>query len=226
MIIEEKYCGETMSVFLNRIQQKYMYPVTYTTRLDPMAQGKVSLISKNEFKNINRYFNSNKKYTVKVILGYQTDSDDVLGLIERKNIKDFDISKLKPYFERSNFTYNQKYHYFSSKRNSKRRNNKDTNFSHQVTIYNSKVLSSGTLSFFHWKNQVIMDIDKIDKQTNFRQEEIIKQWLSENNSYLYFVDLELDVSSGFFVRQFIRDIIEETGIPMLAYRITRQCIVD
>jgi len=222
LILEDKKCGETMSVFLKRIQKKYNYPITYTARLDPMAQGKVPLISKSEFKNIKEHFKTNKTYSVRVIFGFQTDSDDVLGKIERKFIREFDISKLKPYFERLNYTYNQKYHYFSSKRLAKRNQKKDENFTHQVTIFKSRITSQGSLSFFHWRNQVIMNIDKIDKSKNFRQEEIIEQWQEQPNyKSINYLDLELDVSSGFFVRQFIRDIIEETGIPMLAYNITR-----
>jgi len=220
---ENKLCGETMTMFLNRIKKNYAIDVTYVARLDPMAQGKVPIIPKSEFNNIRKYFNSNKKYQVRVIFGYQTDSDDVLGIIQNKK-EILDISKYKSYFEKCNYTFHQKYHYFSSKRNTKRKIKKDENYTHQVTIYNSKIISQGSLSFFHWKNQVISDIEKIDKTKNFRQEEIIEQWSTEQNDNISYLDLELNVSSGFFVRQFIRDISEEINIPILAFKINRMCV--
>ena len=36
-----------------------------------------------------------------------------------------------------------------------------------------------------------------------------------------FIEVELDVSNGFFVRQFINDICKDIGIPLMCFQITR-----
>ena len=71
------------------------------------------------------------------------------------------------------------------------------------------------------------NIKTIDQTKNFRQDEIILQWeqfvsnISDISHTIQYIDVELNVSSGFFVRQFIRDIMEETNIPLLCYDIHR-----
>jgi len=228
-----KDCGLTMKQFLNDINERYPdEKYTFTARLDPMACGLVPLIPKKEFKNIYSHYKYGKTYQVRVILGISTDSDDVLGKIEKLDesyFDDIDLKSFECYFEKKNITYNQKYHYFSSKRIYNRlKNKKDIEYTHPVTIYKSSILSKGKLYFSKWISQVIININKVDKEKDFRQTEIIEQWRIKNNCYdskiLNYIDLELKVSSGFYVRQFIRDISEKINIPMLAYKITRVSI--
>lgn len=229
MFFEYKPCGLTMKQFLESIKLKYDKQITYTARLDPMAQGIVSIIEKDDFKNIKNKINTKKVYTVSIIFGISTDSDDVLGLIEniKNNIEPKDYIE---YFEKKNYSYDQKYHYFSSKRISNRyRNKPDISSTHQVTIFKSKVLNLGSYNIYDWIDKIIDDINKVDKNSDFRQNKIKKQWkdLKKNftfKSEIKYIDLELNVSSGFFVRQFIRDISEKINYPLLAYKITRKQI--
>jgi tRNA U55 pseudouridine synthase TruB len=225
-----KICGLTMKQFLEEINSKSEIKYTYTTRLDPMAKGLVQLIEEKEFKNLKNYLNSDKKYQVRILFGIQTDSDDVLGKITGLDLLPFNnknnLSKYFPYFEKlEQKDFYQKYHYFSSKRIQWRRNHKDIEKdipSHLVSLYFSKIINHGLINFQEWKKEMIEELELVDKSQNFRQDEIIKQWKElEDITFLNFIDLELKVSSGFFVRQFIRDISEELNIPLLTYHITR-----
>jgi tRNA U55 pseudouridine synthase TruB len=86
----------------------------------------------------------------------------------------------------------------------------------------SKILSSGYINYNEWKNNIIDNIQSIDKTKNFRQNETIQQWNSLTTiSKLPYFELELHVTSGFFVRQFIRDLSNEFKIPMMCYDIYR-----
>lgn len=228
MNIETKDCGLTMKQFLSNIHLKYPGETfTYVARLDPMACGIVPLIPKSEFKKVNSYLKSNKKYKVRVMIGIQTDSDDVLGKIEKIENKYFDdIDKIKKYMEGERpGVMEQKYHYFSSKRIQKRLKGDMKEYSHKVSLYNLKVLSVGSIKIKEWLVEAKRDIDKVDKNSDFRQNEILKGWVEVEKIYgdkkISYIDLELDVSSGFFVRQYVRDKSDEIKIPMLAYRITR-----
>ena len=75
--------GITPLEFINTIKKQYPdTKICYTARLDPMARGKIPVLFGEECKNMHHYTNLSKTYEVKVMIGYKTDSDDVLGILE------------------------------------------------------------------------------------------------------------------------------------------------
>ena len=237
--------GITPLTFINNIKKNYPNTkICYTARLDPMARGIVPVLFGEECKSMYEYTNLNKTYEVKVMIGYKTDSDDVLGIIEdqysyRNNINNINtkilslndiITKYKYFFKIENeINIEQKYHYFSTKAllaRSKEHYNKEEYY-HNVKLFTSKIIDSGELYFKEWINECINIIDKVDKTKNFRQKEIIEQWqnyLKFDIKKVEYITLQLHVGSGFFVRQFIRDISDKIGIPLLCYDINRTSI--
>jgi tRNA U55 pseudouridine synthase TruB len=78
-----------------------------------------------------------------------------------------------------------------------------------------------------WKESIINQIKTIDKKCDFNQEYIIKQWEQlDKFDKLYAISIKLDVSSGFYVRQFVRDLSNMIGIPLLTYDINRTKLYD
>ena len=231
--------GLTPLEFINNIKKQYPEKkICYTARLDPMARGVVPVLFGEECKNMHLFTNLSKTYEVKIILGYKTDSDDALGILENKlpeiNSKDF-IEKYKSYFDINNnnnnneITINQKYHYFSTKSLAARNKDIDNyeSFYHNVKLYSSRIIDTGELDFTEWVNECCNIIDKVDKTKNFRQKEIIDQWKSmieDNTKKIHYITLQLHVGSGFFVRQYIRDISDKIGIPLMCYDIHRTSI--
>jgi tRNA U55 pseudouridine synthase TruB len=233
-----KVSGLTPLEFINNIKKQYPdTKICYTARLDPMARGVVPVLFGEECKNMHLFTNLSKTYEVKIILGYKTDSDDALGIIENKlpeiNSKDF-IEKYKSYFDINNnnnneITINQKYHYFSTKSLAARNKDIDNyeSFYHNVKLYSSHIIDTGELDFTEWVNEFCNIINKVDKNKNFRQKEIIDQWKSmieDNTKKIHYIRLQLHVGSGFFVRQYIRDISDKIGIPLMCYDIHRTSI--
>ena len=231
--------GVTPLEFINTIKKQYPdNKICYTARLDPMARGKIPVLFGDECKNMHNYTNLSKTYEVKVMIGYKTDSDDVLGILEpqdnsldTKTLSTLSthniISNYKTYFEvEKEITIRQKYHYFSTKALLDRSKNKDIETSHDVTLFSSKIIDNGELNFNEWMNECISIIDKVDKTKDFRQKEIIEQWqnIKNTNMKIQYITLQLHVGSGFFVRQFIRDISDRLGIPLMCYDIHRICI--
>ena len=224
--------GLTPLEFINTIKKQYPeQTICYTARLDPMARGVVPILFGDECKNMHHYTNLSKTYEVKVMIGYQTDSDDVLGILEPqekyKNYLDM-ISNYKYVFEIENEITNtnikQKYHHFSTKSLLARSKGNFIDYTHNVILFSSQIIDSGTLDFKEWINTFIQIIDKVDKTKDFRQKEIIEQWQNLIKKEIKTIDyftLKLHVGSGFFVRQYIRDISEQIGIPLMCYDIHR-----
>lgn len=229
MLLEGKISGETMNQFIKRIKETYLIKkLAYTARLDPMAKGYVPILVDDECLKVKEHLNSKKTYEVKIIYGLQTDSDDPLGIITNK----LDITKdnlliitkyISDYLNLiSNTSFFQKYHYFSTKMlNHRRLKSSDVKDYHNVNLYNYSIIKEGTYDYELWKNKVIQKINSIDNTKNFRQEQTIKQWNEMDLETLYYIKISLSVSSGFFVRQLIRDISDSIGIPLMCYNINR-----
>jgi tRNA U55 pseudouridine synthase TruB len=229
MYLEYKEAGLTMDQFINLIKHKYKHSkYAYTARLDPMARGVIPVLVDDECLDIKKHLSSNKIYNVKIILGIQTDSDDPLGIIQKISlIDDFDSFLIKntDHFLINDKTFDQKFHYFSTKALHMRKHYRHEDSYHSVQIFQSNILSTGFIKFTDWKEEIIETINKIDNKKNFRQDDIINQWKLKDFDKLPFIELQLKVSSGFFVRQFVRDISIKLNQPMFAYDIYRKDIL-
>jgi tRNA U55 pseudouridine synthase TruB len=128
--------------------------------------------------------------------------------------------------------FRQKFHIYSSKcvkglplwHYAKNKINlSDTDIpSHLVTIYNYKIGVLEQYDYLSWKDTIIKQIKSIDDKCDFNQEHIINQWNKiDKFDKLYAIPVMLDVSSGFYVRQFVRDLSNLIGIPLLTYDINR-----
>lgn len=230
-MIYYKNCGETMDQFINKINNKRNNiknnnkRVAYCGRLDPMARGKVIILENDDCKKVIEYNKKNKIYEVKILFGISTDSDDALGIIDKIDndiIHTADLIIDNNLFIYKNHRFMQKYHYFSTKMLNHRRKNNHDDYFHEVEIYNSRIISHlETIDYEIWKDNIIKNILSIDKNKNFRQDEIIKQWHSLDIKKINIIQLQLSVSSGFFVRQFVRDLSCLLNIPMMCYDINR-----
>lgn len=230
-----KPSGCTTVQFINKIKDdEKLDKITFSGRLDPLARGKI-LIFKNEDCKLAKDYHSNKKtYQFEVIIGIKTDTDDTLGIIDKYNISDVngndDINKIIDYVNNLDLNiFEQKYHDFSSKVFFKNKNFVDKNklnLTNQVQIFDKKIIGNNVYNFKYWIENMIITINNIDKKNNFRQEEIIEQWnkISEKLTHkinISSVKIELTVSSGFYIRQFVNDMSNKLGIPLITYDINR-----
>jgi len=62
-------------------ENKHAIKVSFTGRLDPMARGKMVLLVNDECKLHDTYISHNKTYEFQVLYGFNTDTYDVLGLL-------------------------------------------------------------------------------------------------------------------------------------------------
>ena len=204
-------------------------------RLEPMSRGKLLVFMDEECKKMSYNLDSKKNYYFEIILNLQTDSDDPLGIIENASLQNIDtqdiIVNLKKELENYKFKrkpFLQKYHNFSSKRIDgkplwyyKKNNIPIKNPSHFVEIYSLKIGDTIKYDYNTWRNNIISQIKTIDKNKDFNQTKIIKQWEELNLDELISLPIEIDVSSGFYVRQFVRDISNQIKHPLLTFDINR-----
>lgn len=235
-----KPSGYTINQFINTYKEDHnIKKLCFCGRLDPMARGEILILENEECKQMPKYLNNSKKYNFEIILSIKTDSDDPLGLIEEIDVIDNTFNYTTIYNNILSFINNykiglyfQKYHIFSSKRIDGKplwyykKNNIPVNIpSKKVDIFNVNIHKIKTYEFIEWKNLIINQINTIDKNKDFNQNNIITQWKNTDMNFLYSIPVDITVSSGFYIRQFVRDISDNINYPLLTFDINRTKIL-
>lgn len=235
MIIINKEAGITMNTFINNYKEKHNITdkVCYSGRLDPMARGEIMLLIGNECKMMDIYNKKNKTYTFEIIFGLSTDTDDAMGLFNTKYTEPSNITTLvqsiKQYIDIHVGTdIMQEFHNFSSIKYKGKslwyyavNKINITKPKHKVTLYDAHYSDIKKYNYNEWKDDICTKINNIDKKNNFRQDEIIKQYNDSKFESLYSFPITITVSSGFYVRQFVADIMKHIDFPILTHDINR-----
>ena len=236
MILEYKPAGFTMNQIIEHYKEKYnATKMCYCGRLDPMARGKIILLKDKECKDMTKYNKLNKIYEFEIILGIQTKSDDPLGIIENIDTNKLSYTEFNKIYKsilheiyHYQKTIEQKYHKYSSKNINgqplwyyTKNNIPIEQPTHSVTIFNIFTSNFKFYNFTLWKNNIIDNIKKIDPNCDFNQFEIINQWNNIQIEEITAIPVKINVSSGFYVRQFVRDLSNKINYPLLTYDINR-----
>ncbi len=193
---------------------------SYAGRLDPMAEGVLIAVYGDELKNKDKYIGLNKTYEIEVVLGVQTDTGDVLGIVEET---DFDVTmrvyteeKIKERIGTLVSKHNMPYPNFSSKtvkgvalheltrENARLGLKKDQeNPFKEVEIFNISFLGEEKIKLSDLTSQSIERVSKVGG--DFRQEEIKAKWNSlaesaDAGKELTVLKLCVDCSSGTYMR--------------------------
>lgn len=218
----------------------------YVGRLDPMAKGHMIILTDDDVKDMDRYIGNNKTYRFDIIIGLSTVSGDIASeIVDTLYINDNDIlmntieDKISTFIK----TYTiQKYHPISSymyRQGNIRKplwwytqNNihidsipKKRVDIHAHTIYTKKYIpvtdfNEDVKARLHTiKNSKTRKDLKIEKVMDF-----YNNVDNNSNSRYMSVEMEMSVSSGFYIRQFCVDFGEYIGYPCIAMDIHRICI--
>lgn len=228
---------ETISRFKKENPEYQNVSMTYAGRLDPMAEGLLLVLSGEEVHNKEKYLGLDKTYQVEVLWGFETDTMDLLGKILENRICNVESEKIVKTFEESVGRFEQSYPAYSSRTVQGKplfewaREGRLTEIeipSHEVEVYSIKHVSRREIS----KSDLLKNIcEKIRMVSgDFRQEEILDTWqkvLTESVESEFVIDaLEMSVSSGFYVRQFVSDIAKKMGVSALTFHIKRTGVGD
>lgn len=233
-----KKIGETPLEALTRLRQSISEykeeTLSYAGRLDPMASGVMLVLSGDANKEREKYLNLNKDYSAEILFGVATDTYDTLGLVAQLTDESFDEEdikeKLSIKIKEVKGTFSQKYPEYSSKPVDgqplfmhARAGKRVSVPSHDVTVYDAELTTLKTMDKAELFSRIERQVN--DVNGDFRQSDIISMWKEklEHTSVKEFVvaEVDLSVSSGFYVRQYAHDIGEMLGVPACALSILR-----
>ena len=209
MIVEvQKKIGETPNELIENFkkERKITEKVAFAGRLDPMASGKMILLTGVDCKKISEFCGYKKLYSFKCLKGIKTDTGDILGIPRISKIND--INDLKP-----NKFY-QEYPAYSSKCVDGKplwKWAREGELDHitipgkMVEIYNVLVNDTITISsddlFIEIKDRINQLSEK--NRDNFRVDIILNTWKQLLESLDHNIEVEsyiLFVSSGTYIR--------------------------
>ena len=206
-------------------------------KLDPLAKGELLLLFDKECKLMNYYLSKRKIYQWEIIWGLQTDTEDVMGIIKNNININLDETYLKKVINTYVGDYLQNFHHYSSI--NVKNNNLDKmplwkwskdNRLNEIKIPNKLVnvkyinlLNTQKINLNSIKSNIINTIKNI--KGDFRQKEIIEQWENYPNKEYYISKFEADVSSGFYIRELVKQIGISTNYLGVSLNINRIKII-
>ncbi len=166
------------------------------------------------------------------------NTDDVMGFLGKQNTNatiDKLVSDIKQYIDiHIGTSFMQEFHDFSSIKYKGKslwyyalNNIIIDKPKHMVTLYNAHYNDIKKYNYNMWRDDICMKINNIDRKNNFRQDDIIKQYneLNMSDSHIYSLPITITVSSGFYVRQLVHDIMNYIKYPILTHDINRINII-
>ncbi len=194
----------------------------YAGRLDPMAEGVLIVLADEENKKIAQYMGFDKEYIAEILLGFSSDSNDVLGIASPGEFGELDERDLKRKIKGFVGKYEQKIPKYSSYKvkgkpmfHYARKGVDVEDVKKNVEIRKVKVNE-----IYQMTNKRLLRyiVDKVGKvKGDFRQEETLKNWeklLLDDGKY-YVMNVTLSVSSGTYIRAIADDFGKDFGGGLL-----------
>lgn len=252
-ILLYKKIGETPLEALNRLRIESPdlknERLSYAGRLDPLAEGLLLVLSGDECNEDRRqaFLNTEKEYEVGVLLGFSTDSYDLLGIPVKSDLikitESFNPSDLKSRTEKLilefiGVLHGLKYPPFSSKTIGGRplfelarsENGLPEKFPDiKGSIKNIEILDVKSISTLDLKSHIHSVISMV--KGDFRQKETLAAWdivLESVPKDVFWPILRLSVKceSGVYMRSLAESLGKKLGTSGLAFSIKRTKIGD
>jgi len=218
-------------------------PMAYAGRLDPMASGTLLLLIGEECKRADAYLNLDKEYEFEVLLGYESDSGDVLGMPRECAIgPDVNDKAAQQAGRRLIGTHELPYPAYSSKavggkalfQHAHDETLRDIEIpTRRMRVYRVDYLGSRTLSSTTLVKEIIADIEQLHvtpqpkvKGTDFRKGEILAAWKNRRlpGRTCVLLRYRAIVCSGTYIRSLAPLVARHLGTCGLARSIHRTAL--
>lgn len=220
---------------MNRHKDSPNQVCAYAGRLDPMAHGYLLLLFGDETKRIKEYNKKNKVYKFQMLVGIETDTTDILGLVTNSTkSSQFDVNKVVQKYH--GISYDQEYHIYSSMTALNKDGKKEPLWklaknndlpkiipSKRITIMDFRINKLFTITKLDLQQKINTNLSKLTQPGNqFRLGEIQSKWNSFNyNDQYYVYEFEAAVTSGTYIRQLAKDIGRDIGVPTMVIDLYR-----
>ncbi|MBF05506.1 hypothetical protein CL644_02255 [bacterium] len=218
-------------------------PMAYAGRLDPMAEGKLLVLTGKKCKEIKKYWDLDKEYKISVVLGLSSDSHDVLGRLSysANPLKAIDADTIKKTVQNFKGAYSWPYPVLSSKPVKGKPlfqwfledrlgeieipESKGTIFNIELANIRTatpKELKKRTLEKIHALAIVTDESKRLGR--DFRRHEVIDSWntwYKTDAQPLQVLDITCIASSGTCMRTLAYEIGKKLGTSALALEIHR-----
>lgn len=216
---------------------KSIQKITCVGKLDPLAQGELIVLTNEDTKKMKECMKLKKRYIFDLIIGIETESHDCLSRVLQVGTYLEDVSK-----SLSNFIeiYNHQQYPLVSSYVVKHKGIKNPLWWFYMNGYRNIKLPSKDVKIDNYKIHNIKKISfsSLSKQFSERIGTIKDNLLCESLNTQYFIEhwkelgemvdtthvvikLEMDVSSGFYVRRFCHDFGKYLNSCGMAHGITR-----
>lgn len=240
ILLMNKRVGETPLECIERIRVERNLgpvPLTYAGRLDPMAEGLLVVLAGEECKQKETYLGLDKVYETEFLLGIETDTHDVLGLVQNKMavptspfetvLRTFLGKRMQTYP-----TYSSKPHkgrpLFELARSGELPP-EDEMPSREVEIYRIEMMGERQVSARELEQHILEKIPLV--KGDFRQAEIVRQWQEffqkqDTASRFQIFSLRVYCSSGTYIRSLAHEAGKRLGTGAIAFSIKRTQVGD
>ena len=203
--------------------------LSYAGRLDPMAEGILPvLVGEEENRNRKEFLGKDKQYVAHFMLGYQTDTGDVLGMLEHKDMRAIDEAEIEKALLSLTEITQQTYPWYSSRtvdgvplfEYARAGNFSIERPTREVQIRSVEGIDMTIESDVGLINDLVTDIESV--RGDFRQTEIISCWKDAiEGKMVQMASCVIDVSSGTYVRALTETLSQKLGVPIVLYRLIR-----
>ncbi len=237
---------EVLNIFKEKNKEYKNVKLAYAGRLDPLAEGRLLVLSGEFCKRRDKFLNLDKEYEFEILLNFNSDSHDVLGLAEYDenfNIEKFSNKKLNKILEKLLGKQKFKYPVFSSKAvlgkplflwKLENRIEEITIPEKEVEIFHLSKIEQRIATKEKLRKEIFDKINSIKKVTDkkkalgndFRRVDIRRQWnkifdeITPDKKFLI-IKIKAIVSSGTYMRVLADKIAIELGTYGLAISIKR-----
>lgn len=238
-----KQLGETPLQALERFRSahpEYAHEkMTYAGRLDPQATGELIILVGPACHHKERFLACDKIYTFQVLLGYATDTGDIMGLVTDTQFPPVDMEPSTLSATLSEFvgTHTQRYPAYSTRTvqgkplwqwHQEGRGHEVARPTQTITIYSMELIKKKYIQSGELKNIIKPRLDAVTG--DFRQAAIWQRWqdvleLPSTSVSLPMLELRAHVSSGTYIRQLVMDWGEQLHVPMMCWGIEREQVV-
>lgn len=234
IILWNKHYGETLDEMVQRFRLEQptfeTSKITYAGRLDPLAEGLMILLTDDDVHKKDDYNRLDKIYEVDFILGVETDTYDMLGIINHTGTfnepetLEQDINNLvgiqkQPYPPYASKTVHGKPLWQHAREGTLNDISVPTQ---EINIFQSEFLGHRVLSLQQFQSEFLEIISKV--AGDFRQEEILAGWgeyIARHSRKYCVYTARFKVSSGTYIRGLIHILGQQWGTGAACLKIRR-----